>query len=388
MLVLATLPGSPTPPASSLAAAFDLDRRRHKIDLASDLYLDSSGATPPLEAVLIAKTRQAEQRSESSAGAAPTERAFVDAVADLVFTANDGKGHRAGLQTPGGVGALRVAAEFAKRLDIHRIHVGLPVSPQLVAVLEAGGLEVVSMAAYDRTSQRLVKSAWMTALQAIPKGEAVYLPACGSDPSGLSLDPKLWQWTTRIMIERELVPLVDIDGLGLGDGVDEDGAGARLLLRSLPYALIAFSGDHTFGLYEERVGALYVQAPNPARSAALHSNLIDLARASWSPPSSHGASLVTEILSSEALRALWMAEIAERRVRLNRIRDLLSASHARLTPVRIGRGLFTTVNLVRHQIERLRLDHAIYVPTSRRLNVSGLNPSTIERFARALRDVA
>jgi aspartate/tyrosine/aromatic aminotransferase len=67
--------------------------------------------------------------------------------------------------------------------------------------------------------------------------------------------------------------------------------------------LIAYSCDKNFGLYRERVGALFVAGATPSETQTLLSHLIALARASYSMPPDHGAAVVRLILEDPALAA-------------------------------------------------------------------------------------
>ena len=57
-----------------------------------------------------------------------------------------------------------------------------------------------------------------------------------------------------------VLPVVDLAYQGLGEGMEEDAYGARAVLAAVPEALVAYSCDKNFGLYRDRVGALYVLA--------------------------------------------------------------------------------------------------------------------------------
>jgi len=81
-------------------------------------------------------------------------------------------------------------------------------------------------------------------------------------------DRELAYWTQREKddpsgvpwITDSVLPIVDLAYQGLGLGLEEDAYGARKVIASVPEALVAYSCDKNFGLYRDRVGALYVCA--------------------------------------------------------------------------------------------------------------------------------
>ena len=58
----------------------------------------------------------------------------------------------------------------------------------------------------------------------------------------------------------------------------------RILLEAVPEALIAYSCDKNFGLYRERLGALWALSTNAAAVPPVRGNLLVLARSLWSMP--------------------------------------------------------------------------------------------------------
>ena len=99
-----------------------------------------------------------------------------------------------------------------------------------------------------------------------------------------------------IVAERKIVPFIDLAYQGLGDGLEEDAAPMRLILEHVDEALVAYSCDKNFGLYRDRVGALYVLGRDEAQAQKAASNFTMLARVAWSMPPDHGAALVRIIL--------------------------------------------------------------------------------------------
>ena len=182
------------------------------------------------------------------------------------------------------------------------------------------------------------------------------------------------------MAARGLVPFVDLAYQGLGDGLDEDAAGLRLLLDTVGEALVAYSCDKNFGLYRERVGALWVMGAASAAAPAIRDNLLSLARSLWSMPPDHGAAVVRVILDDPALGADWRIELDGMRQRINALRRVLAAGHPRLAPIGRQRGLFALLPLGIPAVAELRERRGIYMAGAGRINVAGLRDETIAHF--------
>ena len=123
-------------------------------------------------------------------------------------------------------------------------------------------------------------------------------------------------------------------------------------------------------------------------------NLAVLNRLNYSFAPDHGAALVAIILSDDALRAEWMAELAVMRQTMLTIRlDLADALRQQCNSDRFDfiaehRGMFSRLGLPPEQVQSLRDDHAIYVVGDSRINIAGLCGGKHEPFAAAVAKVA
>jgi aromatic-amino-acid transaminase len=206
------------------------------------------------------------------------------------------------------------------------------------------------------------------------------------NPTGA--DPDLVQWGKLAEIFRSvgLVPFIDSAYQGLGNGFVEDVAGLRLLVSAVDEAIIAYSCDKNFGLYRDRVGALWIKTV-PEHLDATRSNLFQLARAMWSMPPDHGAAVVRLILEDATLTAQWQEELDAMRERINDVRSALAAADPRLGFIAKQRGLFAMLPLSAEQIQTLREEHAVYLAPDGRINVAGLTMTQVPQFVAALQAV-
>ncbi|OYX63097.1 MAG: aromatic amino acid aminotransferase [Sphingomonadales bacterium 32-64-17] len=382
------------PPDALLALIklYDADPRPTKIDLGVGVYRTSDGATPVFGAIKAAEQRLVSEQPSKAYLGPEGDMGFVKALIPHVFgEAGDMGGRIDGMQTPGGTGGVRIAAGLAKKAGVAKVLMGTPSWPnhaQIFADL-AMDIEGFDHQAADGSANM---DALRTALQNAGKGDAVLLHGCCHNPTGIDYTPAQWDEIVGLLVEREILPIVDLAYQGLGDGMDEDAYGLRKVMASVPEALIAYSCDKNFGLYRDRVGAFYALGKTADDTVRIMSNGCALARANWSMPPDHGAAAVRLILEDEALTKQWLEELASMRARIGEVRSQLAAAgkagSVDLTPLGEQKGMFAMLPLTKEQIGALRTDHGVYMAGSGRINVAGLTSGNIGAFVKALEAVA
>jgi len=286
------------PPDSLLALikAYQGDRRAGRLDLGVGVYRDEAGSTPIMQAVKSAERILMETQDTKAYLGPEGDMRFVAALQPFVFGAN--ASGVTGLQTPGGSGALRLGAELlaAARPDL-RVWLGAPTWPNHAPVFQAAGTTIRWYRYFDPATQTVLFDEMMTSLSRAEPGDVVLLHGCCHNPTGADLDPGQWSEVAKLVAKRCLFPFIDLAYQGLGRSLDEDVSGMRLVLDAVDEALVAYSCDKNFGLYRDRVGALFVLARNSTQVTAIDSHLVNLARVSWSMPPDHGAALTRTILA-------------------------------------------------------------------------------------------
>jgi len=379
-------------PADSLLSLIKMHRedpREHKIDLGVGVYRDETGVTPVMRAVKAAEKILVETQ-ESKAYLGPEgDMEFVHLLEPIIFGRNDHyNGRLSGIQTPGGSGALRIGAELlvAARPGT-KIWVGTPSWPNHVPIFTAADLTIGRYNYFDVKTQTLLFDDLMNTLNHAAAGDVVLLNGAYHNPTGADLSFEQWQQVTEVLKNRNLLPLIDFAYQGLGLGLDEDAQGLRHVLDHVEEAVIAYSCDKNFGVYRDRVGALYVLARNAAEAETAHSNAMAHARVNWSMPPDHGAAVVRTILSSEELAKDWRAELTEMNQRINGVRAALAAADPKLAFIGAQRGLFSNLSVDTVAVTSLRIEHGIYMAGSGRINIAGLQHQDVARLAEALRAV-
>jgi aspartate aminotransferase len=386
-----------TDPILGLMAAYKEDPNPNKVDLGVGVYKDEQGHTAVLKCVKEAEALRLKQEDSKT---------YIGMAGDLGFNAHIEKlafgiGHKVLLanrvttaHTPGGTGALRVAAEFIKKANPNAtIWVTSPTWANHISMFKAAGLNVKEYTYYDYDTKGLNEDAMFAELATVPAGDVVLVHACCHNPSGMDLTFAQWQRFSDIAKERGFTPLVDMAYQGFGTGLDEDAKGLRYLADNVDEMILCSSCSKNFGLYRERIGAVSIVAADSKVADVAKVNLLSVVRSIYSMPPAHGAIIVANILDSAELTSLWHQELAEMRDRINNYRqliiDTLAAEGVQQDFSFITRqhGMFSFLGINKAQIDRLRSEFSIYMVGSSRVSIAGLNHSNINYFAKSVATV-
>jgi aromatic-amino-acid transaminase len=382
-------------PADALLALIKLhnaDPRVDKIDLGVGVYRTGQGDTPVFGAIKAAEKRLLETQDSKAYLGPEGDMGFVHALMPYVFGTSDPTmgGRIEGMQTPGGTGAVRVALALAKRAGVKRIWMGTPSWPNHAQIVADLGLELKTFVHAARDGF-VDMDALRFALGQVEADDAFLLHGCCHNPTGIDYSNAQWDEIAPMLAKAGVLPIMDLAYQGLGDGMEADAYGTRQVLAAVPEALVAYSCDKNFGLYRDRVGAVYLMMETPAQVGAALSNGHALARSAWSMPPDHGAAAVRIILEDEALVREWLDELDTMRERMRQVRARLAAAgHAGsvdLSPLGAQKGLFSIVPLTPEQILAMREKHGVYMAGSGRINAAGLTMGNIDQFIAAVADV-
>ena len=383
-------------PADALLALIKLhqaDPRADKIDLGVGVYRTGQGATPVFGAIKAAEQRLVDTQDSKSYLGPEGDMGFVHALMPYIFGQDDPNmgGRIEGMQTPGGTGGVRLAVALAQKAGCPRIWMGLPSWPNHAQIFGDLGLELKSFV-HATTAGVADMDALRAAIGQAQHGDAILLHGCCHNPTGIDYSNQQWDEIAALVAEAKLLPILDLAYQGLGAGMEEDAYGMRRVLAAVPEALIAYSCDKNFGMYRDRVGAVYALVADPAELAKVLSNGATLARAAWSMPPDHGGAAVRIILQDAALTAGWRDELETMRCRIRQVRERLAAAGSAgsidLSPLGIQHGLFSVLPLSAAQILTLREQHGIYMAGSGRVNIAGLTAGNIDKFIADLAAVA
>ena len=389
-----SIPVAPADPILGLLDVFRADDRPGKINLGIGVYKDETGNTPVLISVKNAEALLLENETSKNYLGIDGLAAFAAGTQRLLFGADsallaDARARSA--QTPGGTGALRVAADFlAHNTAVRRVWVSNPSWPNHKNVFSAAGLEVCDYAYYDAVTHTLDFAAMLASLSEARAGDVVLFHGCCHNPTGI--DPSLQQWRelAALSARQGWLPLFDFAYQGFAHGLEDDAAGLRIFCEAHQELIVCSSYSKNFGLYNERVGACTLIAPDSAVADRAFSQLKAIIRANYSNPPAHGAAVVATILADDVLRAMWEQELSGMRERIQRMRQLfvntLLDKGARQDFSFINRqnGMFSFSGLNQEQVLKLRDQSGIYFVNSGRINVAGMTPDNMAPLCEAI----
>jgi aromatic-amino-acid transaminase len=382
---LADLPPVQSDSLLALIAMCNADPRPEKIDVGVGVFRDGQGRTPILKVMKQAERILTEtQESKSYLGSAGDKR-FAELLRPILLGDHANDERIAGVQTPGGCGALRLGFELiATANPSARILVGTPTWPNHPPIIGAVDLQIAEYPYYERGQGSIRFDAMMNALSGARPWDVALLHGCCHNPTGADLDQEQWGEVTRVVSERGLIPFIDIAYQGFGRGLDEDAAGLRMILDACDEVIIAQSCDKNFSVYRDRVGSLFVKTASAEATATAMAHVFQRAREMWSMPPDHGAAAARIILDDPQLRADWLVELAGMRDRINSVRQRLAAADPRLDFIGRQFGMFSMLPLSKEQVLKLRETKAIYMADSGRINVVGMSDDQVGRFTDAV----
>ena len=382
---LSDLPAVESDSLLALIALADADPRSDKIDVGVGVFRDGSGRTPILEVIKQAERRLLETQTTKSYLGSAGDRRYAQLIGGILLGEHADDERIAGLQTPGGCGALRLGFELIGAVNPQaRVLVGTPTWPNHPPIIRSVGLEIVNYLYYDRDRTSILFDNMVEALSSARRGDVALLHGCCHNPTGADLNAEQWAKVTRIVADRGLIPLVDIAYQGFGRGLNEDAHGLRGILSACDEVIVAQSCDKNFSVYRDRVGTLFLKTSSAEATARAMAHVHQIAREMWSMPPDHGAAAVHIVLEDEALRAQWHVELDAMRNRINSVRQRIAAAHPRLAFIGGQYGMFSMLPISKEQVHALRENHAIYMADSGRFNVVGMSDSQVDRFVEAI----
>ncbi len=385
---------APRDPILGLNEAFNADTRTNKVNLGVGVYFTDEGKIPLLKAV-----REAErQRLEAAAarGYLPIEgiAAYNQAVQGLLLGKDSSliaAGRVITAQALGGTGALKIGADFLKRITPNSVvAISDPSWENHRALFESAGFTARNYRYYDPATSGLDYAGMLADLKALPPESIVVLHACCHNPTGVDLNTDQWKEVVTACKTGDLIPFLDMAYQGFAEGIEADGAAVRLFADSGLSFFVSSSFSKSFSLYGERVGALSIITGSKDEATRVLSQEKRVIRTNYSNPPTHGGTVVATVLNSPELRAMWEAELGEMRDRIKLMRNQfvskLAAKGAKrdFSFVNHQRGMFSYTGLSAAQVERLQKEFGIYAVSTGRICVAALNSKNIDAVVDAV----
>jgi aromatic-amino-acid transaminase len=388
---------APADPILGLNEKFASDANPLKVNLGVGSYYNDEGELPVL--ACVREVEQAMVESPSPRGYLPIDGlvAYDTAVRSLVFGAASEpvvSGRIATIQSVGGTGALKVGADFLRKLTPQaKVLVSEPTWNIHRELFENVGFTVENYPYYDAAGRGIDFEGLLAALNSSEPRTIVLLHACCHNPTGYDLTPVQWDQIIGVIKAKQLMPFVDMAYQGLGFGLVEDGAVIEKFVQAGLTFFVASSFSKSMCLYGERIGSLSVVCASKDEATRVLSQLKVVIRSNYSNPPIHGAAVVSAILNDPARRVLWERELGEMRMRIKAIRQrfvegLKAAGVAQdMSFMTEQLGMFSYSGLSKEQMIRLRSEFSIYGTDTGRICVAALTSRNIDYVCRSVAHV-
>ncbi len=388
---------APRDPILGLNESFNADTRSTKVNLGVGVYFDDNGKIPLLAAVKAAE--DARVKAALPRGYQPIEGApaYNQAVQNLLLgkdSALIANGQVITAQALGGTGALKIGADYLKRLNPNaKVYISDPSWENHRALFESAGFVVENYPYYDAATRGVNFVGMKACLNSLDAGSVIILHACCHNPTGADLTDTQWQEVVELCRARNLVPFLDMAYQGFADGIEPDAVAVRAFSASGLQFFVSSSFSKSFSLYGERVGALSIITAGKDESARVMSQLKRVIRTNYSNPPIHGGALVATVLASPELRQMWETELAGMRDRIRAMRTSLVESIKAQGVVQDfsfviqQRGMFSYTGLTVAQVERMKEEFGIYAVSTGRICLAALNTKNVDYVAKAIATV-
>jgi aromatic-amino-acid transaminase len=395
--IFAAVELAPRDPILGLNESFNADTRSTKVNLGVGVYFDDNGKIPLLAAVKAAE--DARVKAALPRGYQPIEGApaYYQAVQNLLLgqdSALIANGQVITAQALGGTGALKIGADYLKRLNPNaKVYISDPSWENHRALFESAGFVVENYPYYDAATRGVNFDGMKACLNSLDAGSIIILHACCHNPTGADLSDAQWQEVVELCRARGLVPFLDMAYQGFADGIEPDAVAVRAFSASGLQFFVSSSFSKSFSLYGERVGALSIITAGKDESARVMSQLKRVIRTNYSNPPIHGGALVSAVLSSPELRQMWESELAGMRDRIRAMRtSLVESIKAQgvaqdFSFVIQQRGMFSYTGLTAAQVERMKEEFGIYAVSTGRICLAALNTKNVDYVAKAIATV-
>ncbi|MCA9195189.1 MAG: aspartate/tyrosine/aromatic aminotransferase [Planctomycetales bacterium] len=383
---------APPDPILGLGEAFLKDPRQHKVNLTIGVYKDAQGQTPVLDCVKKAETLILDQEKSKGYLGIDGLSEFNRLAAELSLGGIVPLSRIAVAQSPGGTGALKVAADFlSANFRGPRVWCSNPTWPNHISLFEVAGLssQIYPYLAADKCS--IDFASLLDKVEREGKvGDVICLHACCHNPSGLDPDAQQWAEIAELTAARGMLPLIDFAYHGFGDGLEEDRVALKAIADKHEEFILCSSFSKNFGLYSERVGAVMAVCKDDGSAERVSSRIKQAVRSNYSNPPRHGGAIVATVLGNATLRSAWELELAAMR---NRIHDMRSAFVNGMKEAGCDvdfsfllgqKGMFSFSGLTPMQVDWLRTEKAVYIVGSGRINVAGITPGNLMPLCQAI----
>jgi aspartate/tyrosine/aromatic aminotransferase len=324
---------------------------------------------------------------------------FAAAAARLIFGQDSratADGVVASVQSLSGTGALRLAFEFIKR---HlpagtTVYISNPTWGNHKGISKNAGVPFKSYRYWHPASRSLDFAGMCDDVRNAPNGSVILLHATAHNPTGVDPTNEQWHQLAQLCKEKGHLPLFDSAYQGFASGnLEQDAYGFRYFVNQGFEMLVCQSFAKNFGLYNARCGAFHIVTSSKSQASAAKAQVAKIVRPMYSNPPSDGAKIVKTVLNDAALSAEWHAELKGMSNRINDMRVALRSKIEALgTPgdwshITSQIGMFSFTGLSKAQCKDLVNKHHVYLLSSGRISMAGINTRNVDHLARSINAV-
>lgn len=400
----------PPDPLFGLKARYVADSRQDKVDLGIGAYRDNAGKPWILPAVKAAEKKLVASEGYNHeylliTGYEPflKEAAKVILGEDSVAIKED---RVVSQQSLSGTGALHLAGVFLKQFYTGAknpaIYLSKPTWANHNQIFQTIGYTVEAYPYWNNDTKSLDIEGFVNTIETAPQGSIFLLHACAHNPTGLDPTKQQWARILKAIAAKKHLPLFDSAYQGFASGnLEQDAYAIRSAIDSkleVPI-VICQSFAKNVGMYGERVGAIHVISNEGTGEAAallnraIKSQLNKVIRSEISNPPAYGAKVVATILQDAELKKQWQDDLTTMSSRIIKQRNALrSLLEEYKTPgswehITNQTGMFSFTGLTPEMVARLEKVHGVYLVSSGRASVAGLNENNVEKVAKAFDEV-
>lgn len=400
----------PPDPLFGLMARFNADPRDNKVALGIGAYRDNSGKPWILPLVRAAEAALQKDPGYNHeylpiAGYAPFTKAAAGVILGKELPALVDE-RVVTVQLLLGTGALHVAGKFLKQFYAGEpvVYLLAPTWANHNQIFEVCGFKIATYPYWNSATKLLDLAGYLAAIESAPRGLIFLLHACAHNPTGLDPTQEQWGQILDRLEQGNHLMLFDLAYQGFASGsLEKDGWAVREAVRrqkerglAAAPILICQLFAKNVGMYGERTGAVHVLVPPglPAElKEAVLNQLQKITRLELSNPPAYGAKVVLLVLTQPELYAQWEQDLVTMLSRIAEMRKALFDELTRLgtpgswTHIVEQQGMFSFTGLTAEQVDRLEKEHAIYLVSSGRASIAGLNEGNVKVVAQAINEV-
>jgi aspartate/tyrosine/aromatic aminotransferase len=374
----------PEDPLLSIPVDFAADTRTKKTNLGLGTYRDSEGRPFVLPVVRNAEASFFNTKRNKEYLPIEGDPLFLKETLKLIYGKESSQ---LAVQAIGGSAALSLGAKLLCEQGPRKIYLSDPSWPNHSLIFSRAGLNINFYPYYDPKTKKVNFSGISQAVKEMEAGSVILLQAACHNPTGVDLSIPEWKELSALLKKHKVLPFFDIAYHGFGEDLDKDAFAIRYFAEQGHEMLISYSYSKNMGLYGERVGALVIVTENEEN---VRTHIKQIIRSIYSTPPIHGAAIVASVLESENTKNEWVADLSNMRERIIEMRQAfvagleLKLKDCDFSFILSQKGLFSYLDLTENQVHHLRKEFGIYMPTSGRINVAGLNGSNISDVIEAI----